>query len=101
MTRYRMSDNTIVDTKNATAEWDEMRRSDGSNMIGCSSGSQWLDQSLYRSRKGRYYTVTYSRIQGRPDHAEWISNEEAARWFLLNNIELPANLAKLESEVSE
>jgi len=101
MSRYRMSDGMVVDTDNATAEWNEKRRSDGSNMFGCSTGSQWLDQTLYRSRKGRYYTVTYSRIQGRSDHAEWVSNEEATRWLILNDEELPEDLKALAEQVTE
>ena len=54
-----------------------------------------------RSRKGRYYPVTYSRIQGRMDCAEWISNEEAARWLTLNEIDLPQELTPLAETVTE
>jgi hypothetical protein len=96
-----MEDNTVVDTDNASASWTEKRESDGSNMIGRLSRSQWNDQTLYRSRKGRYYVEYESRVQGQGDHAEWISPQEAARWLLLNKSELPDDLVKLEAEVSE
>jgi hypothetical protein len=55
MARYRMEDGTIIDTSNAVTEWDDTRESDGSNMIGRNSRSQWHDWTLYRSRRGRYY----------------------------------------------
>jgi len=101
MARFRMSDNMVVDTNNATACFNEAKDWNGNNHIGRSSGSQWLDQELFRSRKGRYYTVTYSRIQGRMDCAEWISNEEAARWLTLNEIDLPQELTPLAETVTE
>ena len=33
--------------------------------------------------------------------AEWVSDEEAARWLLTNEHELPENLARLEDEITE
>ena len=101
MARYRTEDGTVVDTDNATACWEEKRVSNGSNMIGRSSGSQWRDQTIYKSRKGRYYVEYTSRVQGERDRVEWVSPEEATRWLLINGEELPADLAKLEEEVSE
>ncbi len=100
-TTYRMDDQTVVKPSNATQSWAEATRWNGHNNIGVSSGSEWRDCQLYRSRKGRYYVVTESRIEGEQDHAEWVSNAEAARWLLLNDHELPEELAGLEQEVSE
>jgi hypothetical protein len=34
-------------------------------------------------------------------HAEWVSPEEATRWLLLNEHELPEGLQKHEQTVSE
>ena len=101
MSKYRMSDNTVVDTNNSTMSWNEATNFNGSNRIGVSSGSQWLDDTLYRSRKGRYYLVTHSRIQGRLNSAEWLSNEEATRWLLANEHEVPGDLKHLVDKVSE
>lgn len=99
--RYRMEDGTVVDTTKATANWQERRGSDGSNLIGRSSCSQWHYQTLYRSRKGRYYIEYCSAWQGQRDHVEWVSNEEATRWLLHNEHPVPDDLKKLEDEVSE
>ena len=101
MARYQMQDGTVVDTDNATASWGECRDWDGNNHIGRSSRSQWHDQTLYRSRKGRYYLEYCSRVQGKRDHVEWVSPEEAARWLLLNEEDLPEDLAKVAEQVSE
>jgi hypothetical protein len=101
MARFQMDDGTVVDTKNATQSWDEETEWDGRNHISKATGSQWLHQTLYRSRKGRFYVVHESQYQGSRPHAEWVSSHEAARWLLANEHELPEELAALESEVSE
>lgn len=101
MARYQMDDGTVVDTKNATDVWEEATEWDGRNHISKATGSQWEHQTLYRSRKGRYYVVHSSQWQGRRSHAEWVSNHEAARWLLANDEELPEELAKLEEEIAE
>ena len=101
MARYKMDDGTIVDTKNATLSWEETSDWNGSNHIGRSSRSQWHDQKLHKSRKGRYYIEYLSREQGIMDRAEWVSKNAAARWLLHNDEDLPDDLKELESEVSE
>jgi len=101
MSRYKMEDGTVIDTKNASAEWDDKSEFDGRNMISIATGSQWRDATLYRSRKGRYYVEHRSRVQGEHDHAEWVSPQEAARWLLAQSIELPDDLKKFEAEIVE
>jgi hypothetical protein len=101
MARYQMHDGTVVDTANATEHWNECQDWDGSNYIGRSTRSQWHDQILYRSRKGRYYIEYSSRVQGERDHVEWVSPERAAAWLVLNEHELPEELAAFAEQVSE
>ncbi len=101
MARYQMEDGIIVETKNARESWDQESDWDGSNRIGRSTRSQWIDQTLYCSAKGRYYLVTEPRIDQQMPHAAWVSNEDAARWLLLNDHELPDDLEALAEEVSE
>jgi hypothetical protein len=100
MARYRI-EGTIVDTGNSTAHWEEATRWNGNNHISKATGSQWEHQTLYRSKKGRYYVEHTSQWQGSTPHAEWVSPEEAARWLLQNDHELPADLQELEAEVAE
>ena len=101
MARYTMSDGTVVDTSNASRSYEEATFYDGHNHISCATGSQWAHQLLYRSRKGRYYIEHFSQWQGSHDSAEWVSNEEAARWLLANNEPIPDELAKAAESVSE
>ena len=101
MTRYRMDDGTVLDTDNATQEWEEDTRWDGNNHISIATGSQWAHQALYRSRKGRYYLENTSQWQGSTPSAEWVSNRSAASWLLANNHEIPEELAQVADEVSE
>ena len=100
MTRYRL-DGTVVDTDNATQSWSEETDWDGSNQIGRVTGSQWNHQTLYRSRKGRYYVEHTSQWQGSRPHVEWVSPEEATRWLLLMDQEVPEDLAQYVDEVAE
>jgi len=102
MSKYRMEDGTVVDTDKASQSWEEDTYWDGHNHISKATGSQWNHQTLYRSRKGRYYVVSTSQWQGSRDHAEWVSLEEAVRWLLVNGVEdLPDDLKHLEEEVVE
>lgn len=101
MARYKMEDGTVVDTALAVESWDQATDWDGSNNIGRSSRSQWIDHRLYKSKKGRYYLVVSPRIDRQLPHAEWYTPQEAARWLLHNDEELPEDLAKLAEEVSE
>ena len=102
--RYEMSDGTIVDVGNASAQWDEGRRWDGSNHISLATGSQWDHQRLYRSRRGRYFVGRWSQWEGSTPSAEWLSNEEAARWLLTNEHpetadDFPKDLVELAGEL--
>lgn len=101
MARYRMEDGTIVDTANASQSWEPASYWDGNNTCDVHTRSQWVDQYLHRSRKGRYYTETHSRWQGSTDHAEWISHEEAARWLLMNDSDIPQELETAVESVIE
>jgi hypothetical protein len=96
MTKYKMSDGMVVDTDNATAQWAEATRWDGQNHVSVPTASQWNHQALYRSRRGRYYVVRWSQWQGSVPAAEWVSNEEAARWLVLNAHALPADLRHMD-----
>lgn len=101
MAKHRMEDGTVVDTQNAVKDWKEDTFWDGRNHISKATGSQWHHQTLYKSRKGRYYVEHTSAYQGSRDHVEWVSREEAARWLLTNGHELPEDLADLEKEIVE
>lgn len=101
MSKYRMEDGTIIDTDNAKQSWEEATDFDGSNQISRATGSQWAHETLRESRKGRFYVEHWSNYQGSRPHAEWISEEAAVRWLLLNDNDVPERLAHLVTDVSE
>ena len=98
---YRMSDDTIVKPKNATECWEEDTRWDGHNHVSLATGEQFSHQTLFRSRKGRFYVEHTSQWQDSTPHAEWVSNEEAARWILSQGHKLPPDLTDLENDLTE
>ena len=83
MATYRMGDGTVVKTENAARQWAERTDWNGRNHISRASGTEWDHQTLYRSRKGRYYIEHTSQWEGKLPRAEWVSDHEAARWLLL------------------
>lgn len=102
MSKFRMQDNTIIDTDNSTARYEcKDDHHDGRNNLCRITGQQWDHQILYRSKKGRYYVVYTSQWQGSTDRAEWVSPEEATRWLLLNGNEIPAELRQYTDTVTE
>lgn len=101
MSRYRMDDGTVVDTANAQASWEEGRRWDGSNHISVATGSQWHHETLYKSRKGRYYIERSSDWQGSTPGADWVSLRSAAAWLIANGRDVPADLAAAADDVAE
>jgi len=101
MARFKVDDQTIVDTDKALRTWEEATDWNGSNHISRATGSQWNHQTLYKSAKGNYYLVHSSQMQGSMDHAEWLEPQEAARWLLLMDEELPEDLQQYAEEVSE
>ena len=101
MARYRMDDGTVVDTDKSQKSWDEATYWDGRNHISKATGDQWTHQTLYKSRKGRYYVVHSSQWQGSRSHVEWVSPEEASRWLLSMDEALPDDLKQHEEEITE
>jgi hypothetical protein len=99
--RFQMGDGKVVDTEKAKDEWREARDFDGRNMISRATGDQWHHETLFRSASGRYYIVHDSDFQGSRPCARWVSREEAARWLLLMDEELPEDLRALEESLVE
>jgi len=99
--RLRMKNGTTVDTERASSRWEEARDWSGlySDYISRNTRSYYYHQTLYRSRKGRYYLVRWNDRPGSRPRAQWISAVEAARWLLLNDHELPADLQPIRSVV--
>jgi len=100
MAKFRV-EGAIFDTGRAKKHWPEASDWDGSNHISRATGSQWNHEDLYLSQKGHYYVIRSSNYQGSQDEMGILSPKEAAAWLLLNDHDLPADLAGMESEVVE
>lgn len=82
---------TAVDTDKAPWYWREPR-----------DERQQSQQTLYRSRKGRYYIETVWQNQWPTSYAEWITPMSAAAWLVHKGCnDLPEDLACLIDEASE
>jgi hypothetical protein len=96
-----MEDGTVVNTDKARQSWDEATYWNGHNHISKATGSQWNHETLYESRKGRFYKVWWSQYEGTASRAEWLDEHEAVRWLLHNEQEVPGGLQHLVEEVEE
>lgn len=101
MARYQMEDGTVIDTSKAKQTWTEDTNWNGNNHISVNTGSQWAHEQLYLSAKGRYYLESWSDYQGSLPSCGFISEEDAARWLMRNNEELPESLASYADAISE
>ena len=101
MSKYTMDNGAVVDTDNATASWPEATRWNGNNHVSRATGSQWEHETLYKSAKGRYWIESTSQWQGSLPRAFFVSNEDAARWLLGNEHELPGDLREYEGAIVE
>jgi hypothetical protein len=101
MSRYRMADETVVDTDNAMAKYEEATDWNGQNHISRPTGSQWDHETLYRSTKSRWYIEHTSQWEGKLPSAEWVTAEQAAAWLALNEHPIPPELAAAAASITE
>jgi len=67
----------------AAERFDQDTRWDGNNMIGVITGSQWVDEYLYRTRGGRWVrNHDAHRYCNGPDTYEFITDGQARDWLL-------------------
>ena len=98
MARYEV-DGKVYDTKIAAAEWPNARRFDGSNMVSCATGSQWIHETLFLSRKGQFFVETISQWQGSFPSARLLTDPEAVLWLDCNDWEVPERLSELTASL--
>jgi len=99
--KYKTDSDAVVDTESAAAHWEEATQWNGSNHISKATGSQWEHETLYKSSKGRYWVEHVSQWQGSTPHAFFLTHEEAARWLLSNEHELPEDLREAGAAILE
>jgi hypothetical protein len=63
--------------------FDQDTRWDGNNMVGVLTGSQWVDEYLYRTSGGRWVrNHDATRYCNGPDKYEFLTDEQAKDWLL-------------------
>ncbi|MBL9115497.1 MAG: hypothetical protein JNJ83_10875 [Verrucomicrobiaceae bacterium] len=92
--KYRLDNGSLVNTEKAVARYSEATDWDGSNWISRNTGSQWEHEKLYKSKVAGWYLEAWSQWQGSTPSARSLSEREAAEWLLLNDRDLPAELAQ-------
>lgn len=101
MTIIKMSDGMIVNTKNARIIWEQAQDYDGKHLIGRCTRSNSAEQTLMKSRRGRYYVVRSHGPRDNQSSAEWVSHEEAVRWLTLNDYDVPEDLEDLLEKLTD
>jgi hypothetical protein len=68
----------------ASAErFEQAKEWDGNNIIGVITGSQWIDEYLYRTKGGRWIrNHDAHRYMNGPDTYEFLTDEQAKDWLL-------------------
>lgn len=69
--------------RSAAERFDQATYFDGSNHISRATGSQWLDEILYRTAGGRWVLERRSRWGKARDWRCFLSADEAREWLLL------------------
>jgi len=68
-------------------EFDEGTRWDGSNHVSLVAGGKFDHEKLYRTAGGRWILNHWSQWQGSRETYEEISNDEAARWLSICDLD--------------
>ena len=67
---------------------DSGTRWDGSNVVSCATGSQWIDETLYRTPAGRWVLNTdRSRYHNGADSYRFVTAEEAQQWAIAAEVD--------------
>jgi len=110
MKRAPLTDGTWFDVDLAE-KWEEGTYFDGSNHVSMAAGSQWAHECLYRSRKCSENDIpirrkaktwilhSWSNFQGSRETYARLTCEQAALWFVRNQLDAPDELSELVDEL--
>lgn len=109
MTRVAVTDHTgepvgWFDPQKAIV-FNESTWHDGSNFISKATGAQLEHEALYFTASHKWVLHQYSQRQGAPESFEILSLQDAAQWFLKNEVKdndlaaLPGNVATEVREI--
>jgi hypothetical protein len=93
MHRVALPDGRFFDADKAQC-FEEGTRFDGNNHVSLATGSQWDHEKLYLTAGGVWVVVPSSQREGRNPEPTIIDADEAARWIVRNEQDVPEALAK-------
>jgi len=70
-------------------KFDEATEWNGNNNISKATKSQWEHESLYRTASGKWIKNSWSQMQGSLENYQEITDEEAAKWLVINEHDSP------------
>lgn len=81
-------------------EYTEAREWDGNNHISVPTGNPWDHQALYRTSGGRWVLEHSSNWKGKLTRYEYLSDEAAQEWLVLNEHDaaITEHFGELEAE---
>lgn len=72
----------------------ESTRWNGNNHVSIATGSQWDHEKLYRTASGKWILHSWSQYQGVMSKWESITEDQATRWLLVNDHNVPEDIAR-------
>ena len=91
MSKYEIEGST-VDTTKAINNWPDKTEKNKRGYVSKSTGSTIHRETLYRTRRGRFYLEHKSKNIEETPWAEWISPERAMKFLQLNDYIVPEYL---------
>lgn len=71
----------------AATRYDQGREWDGNNLVGVVTGSQWVDEYLYRTAGGRWVlNRDATRYHNGPNAYRFLDDDEARDWLLRSEV---------------
>jgi hypothetical protein len=86
MNRVSLGDGKWFDLDKAV-KLEEGKWFDGRNRISRATGSQWLHESLYYTRKGNWVINRWSQVQGDRETYALISLSEVGNWVIAQEMD--------------
>lgn len=81
--------------KDKAQKWKEGTWWDGRNHVSKSTGSQFYHEEIFKTKTGKWVLCSWSNYQGTTETYIEISKEEAAEWFIKNEVDHPKALNDL------
>ena len=101
MAKFLLDSDTIVDTGEAAASWEECDPEERKVTRLIPRDHSFEHEKLFRSKKGNYYMMMYNDDAADAPWSGWVSPKDAVVWLLTNGHKLPKDLEQYADEILE